>query len=202
RPPKPPFEYSNLGYGLLGQALANRAGVTYPELLRQEVTGPLGMEDTVIALSPEQRARFLTGIDMRDRPNKGWDMDVMAPAGGIRSTASDMLTYLEAQLDPEAAGPLAEALKQSHWIRADVVDGLKIGLGWVYYTDNKTYWHNGGTGGYSSYAFFHPERDFAAIVLVNRSPGIASFADWLGEYVRQRLAGEPAISLDNVMVPP
>ncbi|MCP5114243.1 MAG: beta-lactamase family protein, partial [bacterium] len=124
RPPKPPFEYSNLGYGLLGQALANRGGLTYPELLRQEITGPLGMEDTVIALSPEQRARFLTGVDMRYRPNQGWDMDVMAPAGGIRSTASDMLTYLEAQLNPESAGSLAEALKQSHRIRADVVDGL------------------------------------------------------------------------------
>ena len=52
RPPKPPFEYSNLGYGLLGHALANRSGITYPELLRQEITGPLGLEDTVIALSP------------------------------------------------------------------------------------------------------------------------------------------------------
>src|SRR5262249_44093270 len=37
------FEYSNYGFALLGQALANRAAMSYPELLRQNITVPLGM---------------------------------------------------------------------------------------------------------------------------------------------------------------
>jgi serine-type D-Ala-D-Ala carboxypeptidase/endopeptidase len=41
KPAQTDFLYSNLGFGLLGQALSNRAGVPYPVLLEQEITGPL-----------------------------------------------------------------------------------------------------------------------------------------------------------------
>ena len=44
------FNYSNLGFALLGKALANRAGVSYPDLIRREVIGPLGLRDTVVVL--------------------------------------------------------------------------------------------------------------------------------------------------------
>ena len=62
-PPCADFLYSNLGFGLLGQALANRAGTTYPNLVQEEVTGPLGMSDTVVSLSPEKRTRLIQGYD-------------------------------------------------------------------------------------------------------------------------------------------
>ncbi len=68
KPPDTRFLYSNLGFGLLGQALANRAGTTYPDLVRQEVTGPLGLNDTVVALSAEQQRRFMPGHNAEHRP--------------------------------------------------------------------------------------------------------------------------------------
>ncbi len=77
------FSYSNLGFALLGQALASRAGMPYPELLRAQVTEPLGLRDTVIALSPEQEQRFLQGHTSTHRPVAGWDMDAIAPAGAF-----------------------------------------------------------------------------------------------------------------------
>src|SRR5262249_40930355 len=46
KPNKPGFLYSNVGFGLLGQALSVRAAEPYPELLRLEVLDPLGMHDT------------------------------------------------------------------------------------------------------------------------------------------------------------
>lgn len=211
KPANTSFTYSNLGYSLLGQALANRAGTSYPDLLRQEITGPLGLQDTVVTPSPSQQSRFTQGFNLWDRPLHAWDMDVMAGAGGIRSTAGDMLTYLEGQLHPEkllspvdnpAAASLPAAVALSHRLQAEVTAGHRIALAWFYSTDDGAYRHNGGTGGYSSYAFFHPKADYAAIVLVNKAPGLASFADLLGEHVRQRLAGEPAFSLVNVVVPP
>jgi D-alanyl-D-alanine-carboxypeptidase/D-alanyl-D-alanine-endopeptidase len=54
------FSYSNVGFGLLGQALANRAGVGYVDLVRG-ITEPLGMRDTVVNLSPRQRERLIQG---------------------------------------------------------------------------------------------------------------------------------------------
>ncbi|HMC59705.1 MAG TPA: serine hydrolase, partial [Candidatus Solibacter sp.] len=61
KPADTEFLYSNLGLGLLGQALAERAGTSYPNLLREEVTGPLGLKDTVVRLSEEQQSRFIQG---------------------------------------------------------------------------------------------------------------------------------------------
>jgi CubicO group peptidase (beta-lactamase class C family) len=195
KPADPPFNYSNLGLGLLGQALANRAGMSYPELLKAFVTGPLGLNDTVVKLSPEQEKRFAQGHGPGHQPAKPWNLDALAGAGAIRSTAADMLTYLEAQLHPDKVPP-ASALAMCHELHADGLPGMKIGLAWLFETDTHNYWHNGGTGGYSSYALFNPQGDYAVVVLYNTTiDANGSFADRLGAHVAQRLTGKPAVLL-------
>lgn len=204
--PNAPFMYSNVGVGLLGQALADRAGVNYGELLHAEITGPLGMHDTAIALTPGMGARFIEGHDVQHRPAHAWDLDALAGAGGIRSTAADMLTYLEAQLHPEklprgeAAWPdkktLPAAIAACHVIHANVGPTMHIALNWFYEDETGNYWHNGATGGYSSYAIFNPAKDFAVVVLSNTSIGPeGSFADKLAEHIVQRLNGVAAVAL-------
>src|SRR5690606_21709626 len=56
-------EYSNLAVGLLGYLLGRAAGSDYERLLRERITGPLGMADTSISLSEDQQARFATPLD-------------------------------------------------------------------------------------------------------------------------------------------
>lgn len=92
RPADAAFNYSNLGLG--------------------EVTEPLGLGDTVVKLSPEQQKRFAPGHNAQHQAAGGWNFDALAGAGAIRSTAGDMLTYLEAQLHPDlaAGSTLASAL--------------------------------------------------------------------------------------------
>jgi len=208
RPAAAGFLYSNLGVGLLGQALANRATTSYADLVKQAVIDPLGLKDTVIKLSADQQRRFIQGHsgDPQSTPAHAWDLDVLAGAGAIRSTAGDMLTYLEANLHPEKlaaprstnanARTLSSALVQSHELRTDAGPGMRIGFAWLYITETGEYWHNGGTGGYSSYCFFNPKQNYAAVVLVNKTLGPSgSIADLLGQHISQRFAGKPAISL-------
>jgi len=199
----PGFLYSNLGFGLLGNALAVRAGSSYEALLQNEVTGPLGLKDTVVTLSAAQQARFTPGHDGQHHPAHAWDLDALAGAGAIRSTAGDMLRYLEANLHPESlpggagpAGTLPAALKLQHELRADSLPGMKIGLAWLWNEEEQVFWHNGGTGGYSSYAFFGTKCDCAVVVLSNEAPGgQGTLADRLGQHISQRLQGTPAIEL-------
>jgi len=199
KPADAKFNYSNLGVGLLGQALANRAGTTYPELLKALVSGPLGLNDTVVKLSPDQEERFAQGHGAQHQPARPWNLDALAGAGAIRSTAADMLTYLEAQLHPERApaGTLASALALCHEVHGDALPGMKIGLAWLRENDTGAFWHNGGTGGYSSYALFNPKEDYAVVVLFNTTISATggSFADRLGAHIAQRISGKPAISL-------
>jgi CubicO group peptidase (beta-lactamase class C family) len=195
------FLYSNLGFGLLGQALADRAHTTYPQLIAEEVTVPMHLEDTVVSLSAQQQARFVAGYTADGQPARGWDFDAMAGAGALHSTAADMLTYLEAQLHPGSFPPsaggtartLGAALALSHELRAEADPGNRIAFAWLYQEKRREYWHGGGTGGYSSYAFFNPQGNYAGVVLVNRAPGRLELADLIGQHLSQRLAGEPAV---------
>jgi serine-type D-Ala-D-Ala carboxypeptidase/endopeptidase len=200
KPANPGFNYSNLGLGLLGQALANRAAMTYPELLKAQVTGRLALHDTVVRLSPDQEKRFVPGHDAKHSEVHAWNLDALAGAGAIRSTGGDMLTYLEAQLHPDnlKEPALASALKMSQELRADALPAMKIGFAWLFETKTGNFWHNGGTGGYSSYALFNPAEDYAVVVLFNGTvTGEGSFADRLGEHVAERISGKPALSLHD-----
>jgi CubicO group peptidase (beta-lactamase class C family) len=179
---------------LLGQALANKTGLPYPQLLNLEVTEPLGLHDTVVNLSAEQEKRFAQGHNSTHATAPGWDLNALQGAGAIRSTANDMLTYLQAHLHP--AGSLKDAIESTHQLRADSIGDMKIGLAWLYDPKISSYWHNGATGGYSSYALFCPSQDYALVVLYNTSIGPSgSFADLLGEHVAELMSGRPAVIL-------
>jgi CubicO group peptidase (beta-lactamase class C family) len=116
-----------------------------------------------------------------------------------------MLTYLEAQLHPDklpqsvleqlGGKTLPVAIAMTHAIRANVGESMHIALNWFRIDATGSYWHNGGTGGYSSYALFNPERDFAVVVLSNTAVGPNSITDELGTHIAQRLSGLPAVSL-------
>jgi CubicO group peptidase (beta-lactamase class C family) len=64
--------YSNLGYGLLGIALARRAGQSYEELVKERICQPLGLEDTYVSIPAAARGRFAQGHDRPRRPVPHW----------------------------------------------------------------------------------------------------------------------------------
>src|SRR5690606_23777699 len=112
REPGAVWEYSNLGAGLLGYLLGRAAGTDYATLLRERITGPLGMSDTMIELPATAEARLAPSLDPYLRPAKPWHLAVLAGAGGIRSSANDMLKFARAALDPGSslARPMQVAL--------------------------------------------------------------------------------------------
>ena len=196
-PDKQEFGYSNLGGGLLGEALADRANISYEALVKKEMLDPLGMKETSMNLTPALTKRFVAGHAEAGEPAHAWDEDALAGAGALRSTAADMLTYLGAQLHPGnvkgaslEAKTLAAALWATHEVRAEAANG-HIGLNWLI-DDSGMYWHNGMTGGFSSFTVFDPAKDFGVIVLLNRQGGLA---DQFCQHIIQRLTGQPAPSL-------
>jgi CubicO group peptidase (beta-lactamase class C family) len=191
----PPFVYSNLGFSLLGEALRAQAGISYPDLIAQRITGPLGMRDTSVLISPERRERLIQAYGARHEPLPPWELDAFAPAGAINSTAGDILTYLEAQLRADSP-----ALRLSHEPRAAADRDTRIALAWFCDEKAGNYAHSGAISGYASYAFFNPKGDYAGVVLANQASSF--FATLLPLHLQQRLSGEPAISLALVTVPP
>ena len=169
RDPGAQFEYSNLGVGLLGHVLALRADTSYEAMVRARILEPLGMTHTAITLSPWMREHLALGHGSQGDVVSNWDVGVLAGAGGIRSTAVDMLKFLDANLHPER-GPLQEAMAFAQQERASAGGGdTRIGLNWisVHAGSDTIVWHNGGTGGYRTFAGIVRGRGVGVVVLTN-----------------------------------
>ncbi|MGH9719703.1 MAG: serine hydrolase [Bryobacteraceae bacterium] len=169
RTPGEKYEYSNLGVGLLGHVLALKAGMSYEELLRRRIFEPLEMKSSSIQLSVSQQERLASGHDQLLKPVRNWDMDVLAGAGAIRSTANDMLKFAAANLELTDS-PLKAAMRRMRSIRRETgTPGMSIAMGWHVLTKFGTamVWHNGGTAGYRSFLGIVPENKQGVVVLCN-----------------------------------
>ena len=165
------YEYSNLGGALLGHALARRAGTDYEALVRARITGPLNMSDTRIALSDDMKRRLAQGHNARLEPTPNWDLPAFAGAGALRSTANDMLEFLAVPLGFRDS-PLAPAFASMAIPRRSTgMPGVEIALGWhvTKTSSGEIVWHNGGTGGYRSFAGYDPRARTGVIALSNTS---------------------------------
>jgi CubicO group peptidase (beta-lactamase class C family) len=163
------YEYSNLGAGLLGDALSRRAGLSYEALVRRDVLGPLRMESTTVTLSPALSARMAVGHNGGLDPVPNWDLPALAGAGALRSDANDMLSFLAAELGYSRT-PLADAMK-AQWSprRPTTIPNTEVSLAWhVRKTaTGEVIWHNGGTGGFRTFMGFDPAGRFGVVVLTN-----------------------------------
>ncbi len=199
----PRFQYSNLGFALLGQALAHRAGRPYAALVEEWIAAPLGLRDTTVALTGEQRSRLVQGYDRHHRPARAWDLDTIAPAGAVHATAGDLLSYAAAQLHPESSGDatLTSALTLARIPRASLGAGVRIALAWLIDPAADRVSHGGATAGYTALAALSPSRDTAVVVLCNTGPSTAISADLIGEHIMARIEGRPAVAIEEVRVP-
>ena len=168
------YEYSNLGVGLLGHALALKSGKPYEAILRERVLDPLGMRDTRITLTGAMRERLAPGHEAYGDPVANWDLDALAGAGALRSTVNDMLKYVAANLD-SASKPLGPAMHDAHRpLRSGGSPTMQIGLNWHIVASNghSLTWHNGGTGGYRTFTGFDEARHIGVVVLSNTSASV------------------------------
>jgi serine-type D-Ala-D-Ala carboxypeptidase/endopeptidase len=167
------YEYSNLGAGLLGHALALRLGKSYEQAVTERVLAPLGMKDTRIALPPEMKGRLAQGYAATGYAVPYWDLPTLAGAGAIRSTVDDLLTFVAANLG-SAGKPPPPFLEATHAARHEAGKAGQIGLGWHIRRgdDVEIVWHNGGTGGFHSFVGFDKKRRIGVVVLHNSAASI------------------------------
>lgn len=173
------FEYSNLGFGLLGHALSLHAGLGYDQMVQERICRPLGMADTAVSLAPQARQRLARPYDAQLREVRNWDLAVLAGAGGLKSTANDLLKYIAAHAARQE-GELGRALRLTHGRRFTHGDGKGQGLGWRLSRDDRILFHGGSTGGYRAWLAVVPSRGLGVVVLANSAdPRIYGLGDQL-----------------------
>lgn len=141
------YAYSNLGAALLGYTLGMAQKSTYQQLLKKRIFQKYRMTSSFTD-NTGLKDRLVKGLDASGQEVPNWDFDVFAGAGGILSSVNDLSLFAMAQFNPSDK-PLALTRIPTFTVN----ENLQIGLGWHIIktaSGKELFWHNGGTGGYSS----------------------------------------------------
>jgi D-alanyl-D-alanine-carboxypeptidase/D-alanyl-D-alanine-endopeptidase len=166
-PPGTVASYSNVGFDLLGDALASATHQSYAQLLHDRLLQPLNMWDTTLVPSADQCARLLRGSS-----DEGPCTDTQAsgPSGGVYSTPTDMVKLLQylLRIPGSPAAPdnhLAVYIKPGQLRSMDGLshagDPTGIGLAWIQLGDPATpsmvMEKTGGGAGFETYIALNPQ---------------------------------------------
>jgi CubicO group peptidase (beta-lactamase class C family) len=160
------YQYSNLGAGLLGYTLGKMRGSTFDSLLQEHIFLKYKMLNSTSSKN-KLKGTLVKGLNTEGHEVPNWELSVLAGAGGILSNVEDLSKFALAQFDASN-----KALTLTRQQTFDVNDNMSVGLGWHILnpkSDTQQYWHNGGTGGYSSSMVVDTKNKNGVIILSNVS---------------------------------
>ena len=160
------YDYSNLGAGLLGYAIAKKNNQSYEELLQEIIFTPLKMTQSTTRQSLVQE-QLVRGLDPAGKVTSNWELEVLAPAGNVLSSVQDLSKFIIANFD--ATNPVFQ-LQQTK--TKNINKQMDLALGWhIIHTKSghQLHWHNGGTGGYTSSMAIDVSNQKGVVLLSNVS---------------------------------
>jgi CubicO group peptidase (beta-lactamase class C family) len=191
--PSTHYEYSNLGFGLLGQIISRVSGIPYQEYITRNILLPLGMTNTCWEYDRVPPALLARGYKREDN---SWHRETLlhdgafGAMGGLITSVSDFSKYISFHLSawPPRSEPESGPLKRSsvremhsmHYPRlfldpdrfGDTVEPLirGYGFGLVSMTDREgivEVGHNGGLPGFGSTYMFYPRHGIGIMAFSN-----------------------------------
>lgn len=170
------FQYSNIGYALVGAVVENVTQEAWFALLKREITDPLGLD--TVGLGPPTNATAPWGHTSRfgvSRPidptsnsadNPAW----MGPAGTLRMSMSDLAKWGQIQL-AACQGERPDFLSKDSCIAMQTPVAIDYGMGWVIQPvpgfDATLVWHNGSNTKWYTFLAMIPEHEIVFAVSLN-----------------------------------
>ena len=188
------FSYCNSGFVLLGRLIEHFRGMSWDAALRQHVTGPLGLTDTV-TLADEAILRSAavghlpTGEDGAPQVAPVWFFSrALGPAGVITAPAREVAAFARMHLNdgkaPDGTQVLSpSSVKLMRELQVRLPDPYTLGdgwgLGWILYSlrEPQVIGHDGSTVGQQAYMRIIPDRDLVVVLLTNGGGMGALFGD-------------------------
>lgn len=159
-------QYSNLGTGLLGYTLSKIESTTFESLLQTKIFSKYDMHNSTADIT-KIKGNLVRGLNNEGEKVPNWEFSVLAGAGAIFSTVEDLSQFAIAQFDDSN-----KELKLTRMKTFEINESTAMGLGWHILkslSKNLWYWHNGGTGGYSSSMVIDEKSKNGIVILSNVS---------------------------------
>ena len=184
------YHYSNIGYAVLGAALAEASGRPFVDYMTEEIFRPLGMTQTAFEPNPEIQGHLATGYGVTDgvidadtpaREHAGRGYKV--PNGAMYTTVGDLAKFLAFQLGHGPDNVLARETVADNFTRVNSANGdLSTGYGVGFQAIRRdgfvTYGHGGSVAGYRAAAFIARDSQVGVIVLRNVGGGTFRVTDF------------------------
>jgi len=202
------WNYSNVGYAILGRIIEVVSGKPYDQFLAERIFAPLRMADTYFFVPADKQKRVAAvyadeGGSLKRATSAEAIPKIPAPQGGILSTAADLFRFdqmmlnkgtLEGQRVLSAAAVELMTTSLTADIRAGFAPGVGHGLGYEVVRNAKgTYRYNSvGSyvkgGAYRTYEFVDPAKDLIGIILLQRTNGGGDVADEINVFAAMAAA--------------
>jgi beta-lactamase class C len=163
------YSYSNIGFGLLGYALETVSKQSYAQLLQSNIFDPLGMRSSSLN-NPIDESRYADGYNQMGQKAIHWPKNAWPAGGAIRSTATDMLKFLQANLGIATSGASPQLIQAMKFAQKGIyqTDNFNQGLAWSV-NQNGFVVKGGGTAGFSSFIALFPGKRMGVVVLTNKT---------------------------------
>ena len=171
------FEYSNLGYGLIGHIIEEQSGTSLADFLKTEIFQPLGMIDSTMVDSfspPAEAARKYdaSGLPLIDTYND------TPGAGNVYASAHDLtlfgLFHLRGSENSQSMLTQENKLLVRRYVeptaKYSYYNASHYGLGWYFRSNSDgspIVWHEGGMPGASAIILLLPRQNIVISVLIN-----------------------------------
>jgi len=177
------YQYSNIGFGILGLALSRAADRPFIDLVEEKIFVPLGMTgSSFIVKGAELGPRLAQGYTVRNgtvsgeapaREHAGRGYKV--PNGGVYSTVADLGRFLGAIAGVRGLRILEES-SRTEMLRMQTPEDPQrgYGLGFTLTVDdegNRLAAHGGSVAGYNAYMAVDPDHQVGVVLLRNYTGG-------------------------------
>ena len=181
------YQYSNIGYAMLGAAVERAAGEPFMDHVRDNLLAPLGMDSSTFFPVPQLEERIAEGVTVTD--DGGLDAETPArehagrgykvPNGALYSTVEDLGLFLRFLTGTEGEpfdAVIPASVRQDNLTKAFATGDLASGYGFGFMARRladaegnpfTAYGHGGSVAGYRAAAWIEPETDAAVILLRN-----------------------------------
>ncbi len=159
------FDYSNLGYGVLGAIAERVSGQTMEELYRDIIFTPLSMDNSSFYKDSVTNLVW-PGLSALDNPSSYWNFDILGAAGAIKSSSDQLILFANHLMSHDT---IPAYMRERSFVRDN---GRNVGKGlFIIEKDDKApiYFHNGATGGFNSCMAIDPIANISVAVLSNRN---------------------------------
>jgi CubicO group peptidase (beta-lactamase class C family) len=201
------YGYSNVGFSILGAAIARAAQESYKTYVARHILAPLGMSSTGFDLTPAMREHLAEGVDydtlIKDTLNYADAAEghrtgpgLAVPAGGLYSTVGDLAKLVALQI---GFGPDSVLRQETLTLRDSVpvssFPALHFGYGLGFqvarWSDTVAVGHSGNTAGYTSQIYYDTRRKYGVIVLRSAAGGHADAHRLAGQVYRKLRSALP-----------